>query len=208
MFPLFQQPLHPGGIDGLGGGSGLPRSSAPLLCPRGSGRGLSLRRGRGRASSRSGAWPRHRAGQSTQNARNWAAIIGVCRCMGNRPPCCLPEPCRPFFFSDARDLHDDPTDHPRETTRVWRSPPDHPRGPQRRGHPNGADIARIVARSVGFSSVLAPRNGVPVATLTRPCRNHDTQKRLGFCKRKEIIRNGTSFALDARRVWFGRVLPG
>src|SRR5271157_4235616 len=106
------------------------------------------------------------AGQSTQNARNWAAIIVVCRCMGNRPPCCLPEPCRPFFLR-TRGISD-PTDHPRETTRVWRSPPDHPRDQKRRGHPNGADIASIVARPVSFSSVLAPRNGVPVATLTRP----------------------------------------
>src|SRR5208283_633476 len=109
------------------------------------------------------------AGQSTQNTSNWAAIIVVCRCMGNRPPCCLPEPCRPFFFLDARDLSMIP-----RTTRgkLPESGVLHqiiPAARKRRGHPNGADIASIVARSVSFSSVLAPRNGVPVATLTRPC---------------------------------------
>src|SRR5208283_2801023 len=45
VFPLPQQPLHIGRIDGLGRGAGLPGSSALLLWPRGSGRDLSLRRG-------------------------------------------------------------------------------------------------------------------------------------------------------------------
>src|SRR5271166_5965049 len=45
VFPLLQQPLHIGWIDGLGRGAGLPGSSALLLWPRGSGRDLSLRRG-------------------------------------------------------------------------------------------------------------------------------------------------------------------
>src|SRR5271157_4165817 len=109
------------------------------------------------------------AGQIAQNARNWAAIIVVRRCMGNRPPCCLPEPCRPFFNLDARDLSMIP---PTTRGKLPESVILHQIIPAARrgaGSRNSADSASIVASSVNFSGEPAPRNGVPGLTLTLLC---------------------------------------
>src|SRR5208337_2998974 len=146
------------------------------------------------------------AGQIAQNARNWAVIIVVRRCMGNRPPCCLPEPCRPFFFGRAGSL-DDPTDLPREITRVWRSPPDHPSGRKRRGQPQRGGECQYRGQPCQFFRRTRTRKRLLRENLTLPCLEPRQTIRGEFSRQEEIIGNGTSFASPQKNVRSWEVPP-
>src|SRR5208337_3847950 len=112
LFPLLQQPRHLlgigrigiGWIDGPGRGAGMPGSSALLLCPRGSGRGPSLLRGRGRCVIPVGSLAKTHGGTDRPERQKLGRHHPGLPLHGQSTSVLLARALQALLLPDARDL--------------------------------------------------------------------------------------------------------